>query len=288
MPKTVDDAFTMFLGWLTPSETESAKAVSHRASIEACLKSNFAMTNFFRAGSFGHGTSVSGISDVDYFAVIPLANLKEDSSSTLRQVKEALKLRFPSTEIYVDSPAVAVQFGSQKWERHEITPVEFLSKTKGFNVYDIPNRYGGWMNSSPTGLNSYVNEQNDRLAKKGKQLIRLVKAWNYYANAQIRSIYIELRVTEYLSGEAAVLYPIDVGRALRHMQKKGLASMQDPLGLGAPIYPCSEALKPAALSKLDTAITRAEKAEASRYAGRENDAIEWWDKLYCGQFPGFY
>lgn len=288
MPKNVDDGFKMFLGWLVPSGTETAKAASHRLSIEACLKSNFNMTSFFRAGSFGHGTSINGYSDVDYFAVIPIDKLKENSSTTLRQVKEALQTRFPTTDVYVDSPAVAVQFGTEKWEKHEITPVQFISKTDGYNVYDMPDRYGGWMKSSPTGLNSYVNTQNDRLAKKAKQLIRLVKAWNYYANAQLRSIYIELRVTEYLKGESAIVYPIDVRNALRHLQAKGLASMRDPLGLGAPIYPCSDAVKPSALSKLDTAVTRADKAENARHADRISDAFEWWDKLYCGGFPGYY
>ena len=246
------------------------------------------MTNLFRAGSFGHGTSVKGHSDVDYFAVIPGPNLNQNSSITLRELRQALEARFPNTSVYVDSPAVSVQFGTEKWERHEITPVQFLSKTDGYNVYDMPNRYGNWMESSPKGLNSYVNTQNDRLSKKAKQLIRLVKAWNYYANAQVRSIYIELRVTEYLRGEDAVLYPIDVRKALKHLQSKNLAPMRDPLGLGSPINACSDAIKPTALSKLNTAVTRADKAEDARYADRISDAFDWWDKLYCGNFPAYY
>ena len=168
MTRDATEAFDILLSWVTPSETETAKAASHRASIEACLKANFGMTRFFRAGSFGHGTSIRGYSDVDYFAVIPTANLKSDSASTLRQVKEALAARFPSTEVYVDSPAVAVQFGTEKWERHEITPVDFLSSSGSLNIYDMPDRYGGWMKSSPIGLNAYTNIQNDRLSKKAK------------------------------------------------------------------------------------------------------------------------
>jgi len=246
------------------------------------------MTNFFRAGSFGHGTSVRGHSDVDYFAVIPADKLKENSSTSLREIKEALQARFPNTSVYVDSPAVAVQFGSEKWERHEITPAHYLKKESGFNVYDMPNRYGNWMKSSPTGLNSYVNTQNDRLSKQAKQVIRLVKAWNYYADAGIRSIYIELRVTEYLSGEKSILYPIDVLGALRHIYNKGLAAMHDPLGLGAMIYPCSTAWKPTAMSRLTTAYTRAEKATEPKRNGKIEEAFEWWDKLYRGEFPGYY
>lgn len=288
MPTNVNSGFDMFVGGLVPSEVETAKATNHRASIKACLEARFGMTSFFRAGSFGHGTSVRGYSDVDYFAVIPREKLKGDSSATLRELKEALQIRFPNTSVYVDSPAVAVQFGTEKWERHEITPVDYLRQTSGYHVYDMPNRYGGWMNSSPTGLNAYVNTQNDRLNKRAKQLIRLIKAWNYYADAGIRSIYIELRVTEYLAGENSVAYPVDVYRALRHMQTKQLAAMHDPLGLGANIFPCSDAVKPTALSKLNTAVARAGKAREAEQNGYIADAFGWWDKLYIGRFPGYY
>ncbi len=287
MPKTVAEGFETLLGWILPSETETTKAASHRASIKACLDSNFGMTGFFRAGSFGHGTSVRGHSDVDYFAVIPTANLKKDSSVSLRAVKEALAARFPNTPVYVDSPAVAVQFGTEKWERHEITPADYVGQTNGFNVYDMPDRYGDWMQSSPLGLNSYTNKQNDRLGKKAKQLVRLVKLWNYYNQVGIRSIYIELRVIEYLTGESYVDYPADVHRALRHMQIKELAAMHDPLSLGAKIYPCSTATLPTALSKLNTAVTRAAKAIEANSAGKTAEAFDWWDKLYNGGFTAY-
>lgn len=288
MTKDVYEAFNLLLSWIVPSETETTKAASHRGSIKSCLELNFGMTNFFRAGSFGHGTSVRGYSDVDYFAVIPTVNLKADSASTLRRVKEALAARFPLTEVYVDSPAVAVQFGTEKWERHEITPVDFVKVEHGFSIYDMPDRYGGWMKSSPLALNAHTNVCNDRLSKKAKQLVRLIKLWNYYNDAGIRSIYIEMRVVEYLAGESSILYPIDVLHALRHMQRKELAAMHDPLGLGAKLYPCSDAVKPGALSKLNSAVMRAEKAEGARSEGKMADAFGWWDRVFNGEFPAYY
>lgn len=288
MAKTVSEGFDILLRWILPSGTETAKATLHRASIKACLENNFGMTSFFQVGSFGnHGTSVRGFSDVDYFSVMPNKNLKKDSSVTLRQVKEALAVRFPSTPVYVDSPAVAVQFGTEKWERHEITPVELLSVSNGYNVYDMPDRYGGWMKSSPMALNAYVNKQNDRLSKKAKHLIRLVKLWNYYNGVGVRSIYIEALVTEYLAGESTIIYAADVYRALRHIQIKALASMRDPTSLGANINPCSDAAKPGALSKLNTAVIRAQKAVEAENAGKNAEAFEWWDKLYNGGFTAY-
>lgn len=287
MTKDVNQAFDILLTRIIPSETETAKAASHRASIKACLDANFGMTQFFRAGSFGHGTSVRGYSDVDYFAVFPSAKLKADSSVTLREVKDVLAARFPLTPVYVDSPAVAVQFGTEKWERHEITPADFIESKNGFNLYDMPDRYGAWMKSSPLGLNAVTNGQNDRLAKKAKQVVRLIKLWNYVSGAGIRSIYIEMRVVEYLRNEKSILYYIDVLQSLRHMNNKRLASMQDPLGLGANIYPCSDAVKLSAITKLETAITRAEKAYDAKNAGKEQDAFDWWDKVFFGYFPAY-
>ena len=288
MTKDVYEAFGMLLSWVVPSETETTKAASHRASIKACLERSFGMTNFFRAGSFGHGTSVRGYSDVDYFAVIPTANLKADSAVTLRSVKDVLAARFPLTDVYVDSPAVAVQFGTEKWEKHEITPVDFVRVEQGFSIYDMPDRYGGWMKSSPLALNAHTNACNDRLSKKAKQLVRFIKLWNYYNSAGLRSIYIEMRVVEYLANETTILYPVDVLRALRHMQRKELAAMHDPLGLSAKIYPCSDAVKPAALSKLNSAVTRAEKAEEARNEGRMADAFGWWDRVFNDGFPAYH
>ena len=89
--RTVNQGFTTFLQRLTPTSGESTAAKNHRASIEACLKSNFGMTRFFRTGSFGNGTSISGHSDVDYFAEIPARNLKENSTYALREIRDALR-----------------------------------------------------------------------------------------------------------------------------------------------------------------------------------------------------
>src|SRR5947209_5847805 len=68
MPRTVAEGFKDFLASLTPSSLESSASMSHRASIEACLKNNFVLNRLFRTGSTGNGTSISGSSDVYYCA----------------------------------------------------------------------------------------------------------------------------------------------------------------------------------------------------------------------------
>ena len=121
MPRTVDEGFREFLKRLTPSGVESGKARLHRASIESCLKKNLGMTRFFRTGSFGNATSISGFSDVDYFASIPRKNLHKMSTNSLRKVRDVLALRFPNTGVRVNCPSVTVPFGQAVSETTEVT-----------------------------------------------------------------------------------------------------------------------------------------------------------------------
>lgn len=97
MPRTVAEAFRDFLASLTPSSVESSAATSHRASIEACLKNNFVLNRLFRTGSTGNGTSISGYSDVDYFASLGTNDLSDNSTYMLSTVRDAFDRRFPNT-----------------------------------------------------------------------------------------------------------------------------------------------------------------------------------------------
>ncbi|ESY35257.1 hypothetical protein X747_28750 [Mesorhizobium sp. LNJC384A00] len=289
MAKDVNDAFGILIDRLKPSEVETISAASHRASIDACLKEKFKMTSLFRSGSFGHGTSVKGYSDVDYFAVIPAANLWTSSNYSLIKVKEALQARFPLTSIAIRSPVVIVPFGGGAGgEHHEISPAYANGTNNGHTVYAIPNRTDGWMSSSPNAHNAWVNVINDKHSKKVKQLIRLLKYWNYVQSAGIRSFYLELRTAEYANYETAILYNIDVKRMFAVLINKGLAAMQDPQGVSGYVYPCSDAVKESALSKLRTALTRAEKAYEAENAGKYSEAFQWWDMVFGGKFPAYY
>ena len=261
MSKTINEGFSTLHSRLTPNLTETEFIKSHRASIKACLESNFDMKNFFRTGSTGNGTSISGYSDTDYFASIPANKLKDNSSSSLREVKEALQTRFPKTGIYIDSPAVVCPFGSSDAETFEIVPAHYLKQEKGNNVYDIPDGSGGWMKASPLAHNKYVTDVNIKLDYKVKPLIRFMKAWKYYCNVPISSFYLEIKTVKYAEKESSIIYSIDILNLIKQMHDSKLSAVIDPTEISGYIYPCkTEANKADALSKVSTAKTRSEKA----------------------------
>ena len=237
MAKAVDEGFRIFHGRLTPTGGESEAVKRHRASIEASLKRNFEITRFARTGSFGHGTSIRGHSDVDYFASIPTKNLTQNSATTLQKVRNVLAVRFPNTGVAVRTPAVLVPFGTTAAESTEVVPADFITRDRNqCPIYEIADGAGGWMKSSPDAHNAYVASIDNKLGKKVKPLIRFLKAWKYYQNVPISSFYLELRVAKYASGEDFILYSIDVNNMLKILWNNQLAAIQDPMGISGYIY----------------------------------------------------
>ena len=210
MPRTLSEGFQVFLTKLTPSSFETNAAKTHRKSIESCLKTNFSMNRFFRTGSFGNGTSISGFSDVDYFAEIPSSVLKDNSIYTLRIVKDALATKFPNTGVRVSTPTVLVPFGTDKKEWTEVTPCDHITTIHDFKIYDIPNGNGGWLKSCPDAHNSYVRSIDQKHNGKVKALIRFVKAWKYYNNVPISSFYLELKIAKFCKDESSIIYQYDI------------------------------------------------------------------------------
>jgi SMODS domain-containing protein len=288
MARTIDEAFDTLVGRLTPTGPETTTAASHRTSIEECLKSNFGMTNFFRSGSFGYGTSVSGFSDVDYFAVIPASKLQQNSNTSLEQIRGVLQRRFPTTRVHVNSPAVVVPFGSSLSEQHEIIPAHYLRDVRGYRTYGIPDRSGGWMVGAPDAHAAYLDREHRRLSERAKPLIRLVKSWKYQSKVRIGSFYLEMRIAEYCSQESSIIYRIDMLRALQWLQRSYLSDMRDLTGISEPFSAGSSIDQAVALGLLNTAISHAANALGAETNGRISEAFAQWDQVFNGQFPGYY
>lgn len=289
MPRSVDGGFNDFLSKLTPTPGESIASKNHRASIKACLEANFSLAYFYQTGSFGNGTSISGYSDVDYFASIAAKSISSNSNTSLSRVKDTLSSRFPLTGVRVSCPAIRVPFGADAKESTEVVPAQYVNMPGSDRVYDIANCSGGWMRSSPDAHNTYVRDADQRLSNKVKPLIRFIKAWKYYRQVPISSFYLELQVAKYSYGESSIIYSIDVERMLTRLTASGLAPLQDPQGISGYIHPCgTQAQLDESRSKVATALSRAEKARTAENNGNIQDAFYWWDQVYADRFPSYY
>ncbi|MEQ9866164.1 SMODS domain-containing nucleotidyltransferase [Pectobacterium aroidearum] len=289
MPRTIEEGFSDFHDKLKTTAAETAAAKSHRASIESCLKDKFNLTQFFRIGSFGNGTNISGYSDVDYLASIPTENLKKRSSVSLSNVKEALATRFPNTGVRVSCPAVVCPFGKDGSETTEIVVADYIKEENNFSVYEIADGNDEWMRISPEAHNDYVRKIDNKHDGKVKKLIRFIKAWKYFRDVPIKSFYLEMRVAKYAESEQSIVFDIDVNCILNLLLNSELSAMQDPMGIAGYIYPCqTDSQKNDVISKLKTAVSRSEKARNLTREDKIQEAFECWRLLYNDKFPSYY
>lgn len=292
MAVTVEGGFVQLLNRLRASRAEVTSAASHRASIQAKLVEVFGATAFFRTGSFGNGTNVSGFSDVDYFAVIPPENLYNDSALTLERVAAALRQRFPQTaNIRVNSPGVQLPFGLDGAEHTEVVPVYATGLTQlGFRQFNMPDRNGGWMFSAPESHNGYVSGIDARLSGNVKPLIRFLKAWRCFRNAPIRSFYLELFAAQYADGETCIIYEIDVQRLLRRLADQQLCAFRDPRFPNDNFWidpGGTDLMRQDALQKVRMAADWADEAVQWRLAGNDRNAFDRWRLVFNGEFPAY-
>lgn len=294
MAKSIEQGFQEFLKRLAPLTSEYRKSISHKKSVKSCLSKNFDCSHFFETGSFGNKTAVKHFSDTDYFAVCGSFNLGRNSSNILTDVKESLQFTFHKTahKIKVNSPSVVIPFGTSASENLEITPCFYnaiIDTPAGRKrSYGIPNGSGGWMLSSPGAHNAYVAYHNERLNLRLKPLIRLIKAWKFFHNVSISSFYLELRITKLLEEKKKIDYTVDLYGTIKKLYDIEFADIRDPMQVSGLVNACgTEKKKLTALSKLNTAYSRAEKAVWEKDRNL-NDCFNWWKKFYDGNFPSRY
>jgi hypothetical protein len=289
MAKSAEEGFRVFNTWLVPSDNERAKASSHRQTILDKLEATYGVYRMFQSGSFKHGTGISGHSDVDYFVSLE-TDRPSFSTSILSSVRDTLKERFPSTYIHVSRPAVVLEFG-QGYERVEIIPAYAYSKVgdKEQMKYKIPGVLEEWLESTPEAHLDYVNASDINVpAGSTKKLTRLIKAWKYYRNVPISSFYLEMRAAAYMRQQESYIPWLDLYYLLKQLKTNGLAAMNDPTGSTGRINACSsDANLTDALSKLDTALTRAENAKDYKDTNL-SAAFDEWNKLFNSEFPSYY
>lgn len=256
----------------TPTSTQFDAAKGHRVSIEVRLDTYLGLHELFEIGSLRHGTGVWQYSDADYMA--SLKGTRPGSPLTmLNKVKETLQGRFPTTTIAVRRPAVVCYFSD--------ATVEVVPAYRADSGYWIADPTGDWMKSHPKDHNQYVNGVNNKHNGAVKRLVRQVKVWKYKRNVPVSSCYLEMRTAKHMSDESSYLPLYDLYLTLRKMHDVGLASMNDPTGLGSRFGACSsESNRTDAMSKLGTAVNRALKAKDYASDGYHALAIDQLTLLF--------
>jgi hypothetical protein len=271
-----DPTLDAFASSLTPAPFDRTTVSDRRKIIEDKVTAETSSVGFIESGSWSHGTSIKGHSDVDYMSLIPESARPVLPSTALSRLRDTIAgAHWSIAGTRISSPTVKVSFYQPP--NFEIVPAYYKGEQEGIRVFRIPGPGDQWTESIPIAHNAFVDEVNDRLGKKVKTLVRLVKAWKYQQDVPVSSFYLEMRTVKYASNESCIIYDIDLRRVFAELISAEMRGMNDPLGI-VPRIPAtsSEANRIIALRQAGAALGHLEAAAAAQTAGNQSD---YWSNM---------
>ncbi len=285
--RSVEEGFEELVKRLNPQFSEPEFAESNLNAIERCLKDEMGMDYLIQYGSIGHGTNVEGFSAIDCFAVMPKAKLTANSNQSVIKVRDVLMERFPEAEIVEGRPAVKIPFGGRDSDKHHVVPAYQIGIKDGHDIYGIPGPSGRWIQSCPGGHSAWINTLNEKLNKKLRHMIRIVKAWNYLNGQPVWSFYLELAVTDFMRTSSSNSFAVDMRNFLSYLCKKELEPFEKSVGTNEAVYATARKDRSHSLEKIEGCKDMAQQAVLNNQKGSVSDAYSNWRKVFNFPFPAF-
>lgn len=174
----VSKAFNDFLVKL---QIDNAETITNRYhELASALNKHFRDTdsktdNTLHVGSFGRGTGIKGISDLDMVYIVPQSKWNdykvEGQYRLLLEVKEAICKRYPKTDIRVDRLVVTVNYTNFLFE---VQPV-FEQEDGSFLYPDTKRR--SWQTTKPREEIEAFNIKNLEKNRNLKRFCKMIRAW---------------------------------------------------------------------------------------------------------------
>ena len=132
--------------------------------------------NSLQVGSYGRGTAIKGVSDLDMIYIMPASKWDTykdgKQSELLRDTKDAIKARYPSTVVKVDRLVVRVLY---KDFHIEVMPA-FKQEDGSFKYPDTKNG-GSWKITKPQAELDEIRDSDARKNNNLRRLCKMARAW---------------------------------------------------------------------------------------------------------------
>lgn len=180
---TISEMFSCLLDNL---KVDNAEQISLRyGEITSSLNKKFRdieskTANTLQVGSYGRWTAIKGISDLDMLYIMPKGKWDTykngKQSQLLTDVKDAIKTRYPNTNVHVDRLVVTVTYTNF---HVEVQPVFEESDENGESYFNYPDTYNGgsWKVTKPRQEIAAMKEFVDQKNKNLRRLCKMARAW---------------------------------------------------------------------------------------------------------------
>jgi Second Messenger Oligonucleotide or Dinucleotide Synthetase domain len=287
----VRQRFTQCLNNLNPTVGQIGDGVTKHTSIVAALNRAYwnvseGSTNRVLIGSWAKDTRVRPPRDIDIIFVLPIdvyyrfqqcqGNIQ---SQLLQEVRDILRLTYPSTNIRGDGQVVVIPFNTYQVE---VAPA-FHAQGGGYLVCDT-NSGGRYKHVHPEAELAQLNAVDTTYNGNVRKLTRLLKQWQRYCDVPIKSFHLEAAVEGLLpsvpyGGNHEFWFDWLVCDAFAHLTRCANGSFVMPvtgetIGIGYQW-----------LSRAQSAYERATKACSYEYNNEQYLAGVEWQKIFGPMIP---
>lgn len=202
---SIADTFKQFLQNLA---LDNAENISLRyGEVTAALNKQFRETesktaNSLQVGSYGRGTAIKGISDLDMLYIMPRAEWETykngGQSKLLSDAAQAIRKRYPRTTVRVDRLVVQVLYGNF---RIEAQPV--FEQDDGSFRYPDTYHNGSWKITKPRQEIQAMSEFDAEKNRNLRRLCKMARAWKNKHGVGIGGLLIDTLVHNFLKSTEA-------------------------------------------------------------------------------------
>jgi hypothetical protein len=155
---------------------------------------------YMKVGSYGKDTACAADTDLDMLFILPnevywridgLSGNKQ--SQLLQEVKNCLFGTFPRTPLRADGPIIVAPFSS-----YHVEVVPAFRRNDGTFLTAHTADGGSWRNSNPAEEYGLLRASDLPTQGKATHLTKMLKAWKYECNVDIKSISLEVLATAFV------------------------------------------------------------------------------------------
>ncbi len=198
----------MFEGFLANLAIDNREQISDRyGEITCCLNKKYRDTesktaNSLQVGSFGRSTAIKGVSDLDMIYIMPKSEwdrFKDGrQSALLQEVKEAVKGRYPKTDMRGDGQVVVVSFTN-----YEIEIVPAFEQENGSFKYPDTHEGGSWPTTKPREEIDAASKMDEKKNLNLRRLCKMARAWKNKHGVVMGGLLIDTLAYNFLDSTAA-------------------------------------------------------------------------------------
>lgn len=283
----------MFNDFLCNIQVDNSGNISDRyGEITASLNKKFRDTesktaNSLQVGSYGRYTGIKGISDLDMLYIMPKSewgNYNVDGGQTklINATRDAIKARYPTTDIRVDRLVVTVTYTNF---HVEVQPVFEEFDANGNSYFKYPDTYNGgcWKITKPRQEIAAMKEFVDQKNKNLRKLCKMARAWKNKCGISMGGLLIDtlaynfLKSTDYYDDKSYSFYDWLSRDFFKYLMEQPNQDHYQALGSGQDVKVKKKFQK------------QAKKAYEACLAAIEADgtdaAYSKWKKVYGKSFP---